>query len=163
MAPILGDVSFSLVGEASPATGVGGDFAAVLTGARAGADWAWTRVYRALAAPVLAYLRAHDAPDAETTVGAVFWRLAQDLPAFDGDEAALREHTLRIARDELDGWAWMFDGRRGRSPVVTRLEGLPAVALDLERRHVAMAVAVSRAQSDDLRVDVRAPQLPRRR
>lgn len=151
------------MGDASPATGVGGDFPAVLTGARVGADWAWTRVYRALAAPVLAYLQAHDAPDAQTSLGAVFWRLAQELPAFDGDETALRERALRIAHDELDGWARMFGSRRRRSPVVTRLEGLPAVPLGLERRHVAMAVAVSRTQSDGLRLDVRAPQLPPRR
>lgn len=151
------------MGDASPTTGVGADFAAVLTGARAGADWAWTRLYRALAAPVLAYLEAHDAPDAETSLGAVFWRLADELPHFDGDEAALRHRALRVARHELDGWAKVFGTRDRLGPTVTRLEGLPAVPLELERRHVTTAVAICRARCDEIRVDVREPQLPRRR
>lgn len=159
---ILEHVSFSLVGDASPTTGVGADFAAVLVAADAGADWAWTRLYRALAAPVLAYLRAHDAPDAETSLGAVFRRLAGDLPEFTGDEAALRHKALRIARHELDGWARLFGTRDRRGPTVTRLDGLPAVPLELERRHVAAVVGISRARADGLRVDGHAPQEPQR-
>jgi hypothetical protein len=150
------------VGDASPATGVGADFSAVLTGARAGADWAWTRMHRALAAPVLAYLQSHHAPDAETSLGTVFEQLAEDIVDFDGDEAALRLKALRLARRELDSWARVFGPTDRRGPTVTLLEGLPAVAEDLERRHVAAAVALRRGV-DALRVDVRAPQPPRRR
>ena len=157
-------MSFSLVGDASPSTGLGADFAAVVIGARAGADWAWTRLYRVLAAPVLAYLEAHDAPDAETSLGAVFRQLAEGLPTWDGDEVALRHTALCIARQELDGWARVFGARERSGPTVTRLEGLPAVAADLEQRHVATAVAVSRSRGPaDLSVDVRAPQSPPRR
>lgn len=151
------------MGDASPASGVGADFAAVLTGALAGADWAWTRLYRVLAAPVLAYLEAHDAPDAETSLGAVFWRLADELADFDGDEAALRHKALRVARHELDGWARRFGTRDRYGPTVTQLEDLPPVPLELERRHVATAVALSKVRADGLRVDVRAPQPPQRR
>lgn len=134
----------------------------MLVAAEAGADWAWTRLYRALAAPVLAYLQAHDVPDAETSLGAVFRRLADELAAFDGDEAALRHQALRIARHELDGWARRFGTHDRRGPTVTRLDGLPAVPLELERRHVATVVAISRSRCDDLRVDGRAPQTQRR-
>lgn len=152
------------MGDASPTSGVGADFSAVLIGARAGADWAWTRLYRTLASPVLAYLEAHDAPDAETTLGAVFWQLAERLDGFDGDEAALRHTALRIARQELDGWARVFGTRERSAPTITRLEGLPAVPLELESRHVAAAVAVRRSRSrEDLKVGVRAPQWPQRR
>jgi hypothetical protein len=151
------------VGDASPATGVGADFSAVLTGARAGADWAWTRLHRVLAAPVLAYLQAHHAPDAEFSLGTVFKQLAEDIGDFSGDEDALRLKALRLARRELDSWARVL-GARGdrRGPTVTQLEGLPAVSEELERRHVAAAVALRRGV-EGLRVDVRAPQPPRRR
>lgn len=152
------------MGDASPTSGVGADFCAVLVGARAGADWAWTRLYRALASPVLAYLEAHDAPDAETTLGAVFRQLAELLDDFDGDETALRRAALRIARQELDGWARVFATRERSAPTIVRLEGLPAVPLELETRHVATAVAVRRGRArDEVRVDARAPQRPQRR
>lgn len=157
-------MSFSLVGDASPTTGVGADFSAVLIGARAGADWAWTRLYRVLAPPVLAYLEAHDAPDAETTLGAVFWQLAQRLDGSEGDIPALRHTALHIARQELDGWADVFGTPQRTGPTVTRLEGLPAVPPELELRHVATAVAASRRRPPvDLSVDVRTPPSPPRR
>jgi hypothetical protein len=156
-------VSFSLVGDVSPATGVDADLGAVLTAARAGADWAWTRLYRAHAAPVLAYLQAHDAPDPQTSLGAVFRQLAQELDEFDGDEPALRRRVLWLARYELDGWAKVFGSRERRGPIFTRLDGLPAVAPELEERHVAAAVNLRRARADEIRIDGPAPPRPRPR
>ena len=44
-------------------------FENVLYAARAGAEWAWERIYAELAPPVAGYLRAHGAADADDLVG----------------------------------------------------------------------------------------------
>lgn len=139
-------MTFSLVGNASPATGVGTEFSAVAVAARAGADWAWTRLYRALAPPVLAYLEAHGAPDAEASLGVVFCHLADALDEFDGDEGAFRVLAFHAARRELDDWARLTGRIMRRGPTLTRIDGLPPVSPALEQRHVQAAVARRRAQ-----------------
>lgn len=153
--------TFSLLG--SPAVDQGPAFGAVLVAARAGADWAWTRLYRAIGPPVHAYLETHDALDAEASVGAVFCRVADGINGFDGDQDDLRRWALRIARDELDGWNARF-GRAARSgPTVIRLDGLPPMSPDLEWSHVTRAVAISRTQTGALRDDERAARQPPQR
>ena len=77
--------------------GVGPMFASVLVGARAGADWAWTLLYRSLAPRVLAYLRANGIGTAEAALGDVFARAAAELDGFDGDERALQVWVFTIA------------------------------------------------------------------
>jgi RNA polymerase sigma factor (sigma-70 family) len=88
-------------------------FESVLGGARAGADWAWDRLYRELAPPVRGYLRAHGSAEPDDLVGEVFLALVRELPRFEGDEHGLRALTFTIAHrrlvDELR--------RRGRRPV----------------------------------------------
>jgi RNA polymerase sigma factor (sigma-70 family) len=57
-------------------------FDSVLAAARAGADWAWERIYADLAGPVTGYLRVHGAAEAEDLAGEVFLQLVRDLPRF---------------------------------------------------------------------------------
>ena len=90
-------------------------FASQLTAARAGADWAWERIYRSLAPSVIGYLRAEGAAEPEDVAGEVFVQIVRDLPRFTGEE-------------ERDFRAWVFTivhrrlqderRRRGRKPTV---------------------------------------------
>lgn len=88
-------------------------FAEVLNAARAGAEWAWERIYADLAPRVTAYLRAHGAADPEDLTGEVLLQVVRGLPSFEGGEQAFRGWVFTIAHrrlvDELR--------RRGRRPV----------------------------------------------
>jgi len=85
----------------------------VLPAARAGAEWAWERIYRELAPTVTGYLRAHGAAEPDDVTGEVFLHVVRGLDAFDGDERAFRAWVFTIAHrrvvDELR--------RRARRPV----------------------------------------------
>jgi DNA-directed RNA polymerase specialized sigma24 family protein len=118
--------------------GVGPIFASVLVGARAGADWAWTRLYRALAPRVLAYLRASGIPTAEAALGDVFARAAAQIDEFDGLERAFNVWVFTIAH------GLVVEERRRDEPVI--LDGhhiaaearLTAELLDAEQRDVLL-------------------------
>src|SRR4051812_42354423 len=58
----------------------------VLPAARAGADWAWERIYRELAPSVTGYARAHGAAEPEDLTGGVSLRVVRGLERFAGDE-----------------------------------------------------------------------------
>jgi RNA polymerase sigma factor (sigma-70 family) len=85
----------------------------VLLAARAGADWAWERIYADLAPSVLGYLRAKGAAEPEDLTGEAFLQVVRDLPRFSGDERAFRAWAFTIAHRRL------IDERRrrGRRPV----------------------------------------------
>jgi RNA polymerase sigma-70 factor (ECF subfamily) len=89
------------------------NFPSVLAAARAGADWAWTTVYRELAPAVLGYLRARGAADPEDLTGEVFLQVVRDLGRFDGSERDFRAWVFTIAHHRLIDDA----RRRGRRPV----------------------------------------------
>jgi DNA-directed RNA polymerase specialized sigma24 family protein len=88
-------------------------FNSVLTAARAGADWAWERIYADLAPVVTGYLRGHGAAEPEDLAGETFLHVVRDLPRFEGDERAFRSWVFTIAHRRL------IDDRRrrGRRPV----------------------------------------------
>lgn len=88
------------------------EFAPVLDAARAGADWAWTRLYEDLAPAVLGYLRARGAAEPEDVLGETFLQVVRDLPRFDGDESGWRSWVFTVAHRR------MIDERRqrGRRP-----------------------------------------------
>jgi RNA polymerase sigma factor (sigma-70 family) len=85
----------------------------VLCAARAGAEWAWARIYDELAPKVVGYLRAHGATDPEDLAGEVFLGVVRGLPGFSGDERDFNAWTFTIAHRRL------VDDlrRRGRRPV----------------------------------------------
>ncbi len=88
-------------------------FDSVLTAARAGADWAWERIYADLAPTVAGYLRGQGAAEPEDLAGETFLQVVRDLARFSGDERAFRSWVFTIAHRRL------IDERRrrGRRPV----------------------------------------------
>jgi RNA polymerase sigma factor (sigma-70 family) len=87
-------------------------------------------VYRALAPPVLGYLRAERVPDPEDVLGEVFLQVTRDLRRFSGDDDALRRWVFTIARHRVIDDA----RRRARRPeqVVTEPPEPDAGATDPE-------------------------------
>lgn len=77
-------------------------------------------VYTSLAPAVLGYFRAHRLPDPEGLTGDVFVSVARGLPAFDGDDDALRRWVFTICHhrgvDEIR--------RRARRPDPSTLDGV---------------------------------------
>jgi RNA polymerase sigma-70 factor (ECF subfamily) len=76
-------------------------FESVLFAARAGAEWAWARIYEELAPSVAGYLRAHGAADPEDLVGEVFLQVVRGLDGFSGPEPAFRAWVFTIAHRRL--------------------------------------------------------------
>ncbi|MGH2747630.1 MAG: sigma-70 family RNA polymerase sigma factor [Actinomycetota bacterium] len=95
---------------------LGDDFDVTLEAARAGAEWAWTAIYRDLAAPVTGYLRARGATEPEDLTGEVFLQLVRDLNAFSGDERDFRAWVFTIAHHRMLD-ATRSAGRRPAAPV----------------------------------------------
>jgi RNA polymerase sigma-70 factor (ECF subfamily) len=89
------------------------DFDSLLTAARAGADWAWERIYRDLAPTVTGYVRSHGAAEPDDVAGEVFVQVVRDLHRFTGGEQDFRAWVFTIAHRRL------VDDlrRRGRRPV----------------------------------------------
>lgn len=83
------------------ASRVDGAFDDVLRAARAGAEWAWTRIYGDLAPKIAGYLRAHGAADPEDLTGEVFLQMVRGLAGFSGDERAFRAWAFTIAHRRL--------------------------------------------------------------
>jgi RNA polymerase sigma factor (sigma-70 family) len=121
--------TFSLVGGTPPAradraaAAIGAEFASVLVAAQAGADWAWTRLYRSVAPSVRGYLAANGADDPDNLLGEVFLQLARNLGNFDGDEAGFRTYVFTIARNRLRD-----EYRRRRRRPVEPVAEVPEVA-----------------------------------
>jgi len=139
-----------------------GSFDDVLLAARAGAEWAWTRLYEEMAPKVVGYLRARGAADPEDVAGEVFLQVVRDLPGFSGGEREFGAWTFTIAHRRL------VDDlrRRSRRPVdvapadvVDRAVGAGGdVHEDVEAR---MADASVRAAIDELPSDQRSVMLLR--
>jgi RNA polymerase sigma-70 factor (ECF subfamily) len=89
------------------------EFNAVLEAARAGDEWAWSRLYGELAGPVLGYLRVRGATEPEDLLGEVFLQVARNLSSFSGDVTGFRSWIFTIAHRRL------IDERRasGRRPL----------------------------------------------
>lgn len=73
----------------------------VLCSARAGAEWAWARIYEELAPKIVGYLRAHGAADPEDVAGEVFLQVVRGLPDFSGGKGEFRAWTFTIAHRRL--------------------------------------------------------------
>ena len=112
-------------------------FAALLGGARAGVDEAWTELYRTFAPAVLGYLRAQGAAEAEDLTGEVFLHVVRDLHRFDGDQAAFRAWVLAIAHHRF-----IDDRRRVRRRPVELVAALPSERGDAAPDAAAEALAL---------------------
>lgn len=80
---------------------LGDQFEGVLEAARAGADWAWVRIYDDFAPTILGYLRSRGAPDPDGVSGDVFCQLVRDINRFEGDEAGFRSWVFVMVHHRL--------------------------------------------------------------
>jgi RNA polymerase sigma factor (sigma-70 family) len=105
----------------TPATGLGGarrrsteELGPLVDAAREGSVAAFERIYRALAAPVLSYLRWHRVSDPDGLTNDVFAQVHRKLRTFQGDEQGFRSWVFTIAHHR------MIDDRRRaqRQPTV---------------------------------------------
>jgi RNA polymerase sigma factor (sigma-70 family) len=134
----------------------------VLSSARAGAEWAWTRIYDELAPKIVGYLRAHGAADPEDLAAEVFLQVVRGLPGFSGGQAEFRAWTFTIAHRRL-----VDDLRRRRrrpveaapADVIARAAGAGGDVSD--DADAAMAHASIRAAIDELPPDQRSVVLLR--
>lgn len=135
-------------------------FEKVLAAARAGAEWAWTRIYQELAPKITGYLAAHGAVDPEDMTGEVFLQIVRGLPGFSGGERDFAAWTFTIAHRR------MIDELRSRSrrPVEVSDAGVPeqgsagGAEQALEAR---MAETAVRRAIDELPPDQRSVMLLR--
>ena len=134
----------------------------VLYAARAGAEWAWERIYAELAPGVRGYLRANGAADADDLVSEVFLQVVRGLDGFSGGEGAFRGWVYTIAHRRL-----VDDVRRRvrRPATVLGPDDLAALAPaggDVEdEAHAALDAERVRAAIDGLPRDQRAVLLLR--
>lgn len=77
------------------------EFESVITGAREGAEWAWSAIYRDLAPQLLGYFRTRRARDPEDLVGEVFVQLARNVRRFEGDYASFRSWVFIVAHHRM--------------------------------------------------------------
>ena len=89
-------------------------FDEVLAAARAGAPWAWERLYRWITPSLTAYVRGQGGAEPDDLAGEVLLNLVRDLPRFTGGEPEFRAWAFTIAHRRL------IDERRsrGRRPSV---------------------------------------------
>ena len=76
-------------------------FASILTAARAGAPWAFGRLYNGIAPAVVGYLRVQGAREPEDLTSDVFERVFTNLHRFEGSEAQFRSWVFTIAHHRL--------------------------------------------------------------
>jgi len=91
-------------------------FTPVLEAARAGAEWAWRRLYEDLSGQVLGYIRRQGAADAEDLLGEVWLQVARNIGTFDGDEGGFRSWIFTVAHHRVIDER-RRSGRRREDPV----------------------------------------------
>lgn len=102
---------------------MGEAFPQVLAASRAGAEWAWQRLYESVAGGVRGYVAAQGARDPDDLTGEVLLQLVRGIQRFEGDEAAFRSWVFVIAHHRV------VDERRRAS----RRQRLDARVTEVER------------------------------
>ena len=80
---------------------LGEAFDEVLLAARAGAGWAFTRLYEDLAGVVTGYLRLRGANEPDDVASETFLHVFRDLRSFEGGESQFRSWVFTIAHRRL--------------------------------------------------------------
>ena len=137
-------------------------FEQVLFAARAGAEWAWERLYAELAPGVRGYVRANGAADPDDLVSEVFLQVVRGLDGFRGEEPAFRGWVYTIAHRRLVD-DLRRRSRRPSTPVEPgTLAGVELAGGDVEdEAHAAIDEERVRAAIDTLPADQRAVLLLR--
>ncbi len=97
----------------------------VIGAAQLGEEWAWSRLYEAIAPSLIGYFRVRGMGNAEDLVGETFVQLARNLHSFDGDAESFRSWVFMIAHNRLSN---------ARRRFVRKPEILSAEPLDDGRR-----------------------------
>ena len=129
----------------------GEQFQAVLAGARAGAEWAVSVLYREYYPRLVRYLRAQESAEGEDLAAEAWLDAARGLGRFEGDEEAFNRWIFTIARRRL------IDLRRRRS---RSKRALGAASQLTERPDVEGAGAVVLAASETDAALTRIASLP---
>jgi RNA polymerase sigma-70 factor, ECF subfamily len=107
---------------------LGQDFAATLTAARTGADWALATLYRDLQPALLRYLGAQEPGEGEDLAADVWVDVGAGLVRFEGDESAFRSWIFTIARRRLIDFRRRRTRRRTEPVPLERLADRPDLA-----------------------------------
>jgi RNA polymerase sigma factor (sigma-70 family) len=105
-------------------------FARILDAAKAGAEWAWSSLYREYWGPVMGYLRNRGAGEPEDLASEVLLKIARGIHTFEGGEASFRSWVFVITHRTL------IDDRRrvSRRPETAELRaGVGDVGGDVEQ------------------------------
>jgi len=77
------------------------EFDGILDAARAGAEWAWRRLYEDLSGQVLGYVTRQGSRQPEDLVGEVWLQVARNIQGFIGDEAGFRSWVFTVAHHRV--------------------------------------------------------------
>lgn len=139
---------------------LGEAFDAVLTGAQAGAPWAFDRLYRWLAPAVTGYCRLQGTPEPDDVASEVFLGVFRGIDGFAGDEDGFRSWVFQIAHRRI-----VDDrrrrGRRHEDPTGGDTEDRPAPGDAASEAERSMADERVRRLCDQLVPDQRAVLLLR--
>jgi RNA polymerase sigma-70 factor, ECF subfamily len=133
---------------------IGPDFESVLSAAQAGAEWAFTTIYRDVNPPLLRYLGAQASTAADDVASETWLAVARQLKSFAGGEGAFRGWLFTIARRRLIQH-WRDAGRRPVTPVAPDTLAERAAPDDPEAASLAVvsareaAAAIAAALSPD--------------
>jgi RNA polymerase sigma factor (sigma-70 family) len=120
------------------------NFDEIFMAARAGAEWAWSELYRSLAGQVTGYLAARGAREPEDLTSEVFLQVARSIGRFEGDLASFRSWVFVITHRRL------LDERRkkGRRPMEVGLDRVTELARggDVEAEAVGNLVTAEIAE-----------------
>lgn len=117
-------------------------FTPLLEAARAGAEWAWRRLYEDLSGQILGYIRRQGARDAEDLLGEVWLQVARNIGTFEGDETNFRSWIFTVAHHRVIDER-RRSGRRREDPVADLPE---TPSDDIAARSALDSIATDRAQ-----------------
>lgn len=124
-------IRFAELGNRCSKMTLGLDFSSILIAARAGSEWAWTRLYYDLAPDLLRYFRCYSVESAEDLVGQVLLQVVRDLARFKGGEDRFRAWVFTIARRRLVD-EWRRQGRRKEQASSDLLSVVSAASEEIE-------------------------------
>ena len=81
---------------------LGQEFDDVLAAAKAGADWAWAKLYEEVAGPVMSFFRARGVSSPEDATGDVFFEVARSIDDFAGSDEQFQTFVFKAALRRLD-------------------------------------------------------------
>jgi len=90
-------------------------FDELIGAAQLGKEWAWTRIYDAIAPRLMGYFRVRGVGNPEDLVGETFLQLARNLPEFEGDSSSFQSWVFVIAHHRLSNQRRSF-ARKPETP-----------------------------------------------